>query len=74
MRSTHAVRLGFRQIKGLSEQDARCIIEARFILNRHPEVLGATRRASKDARPQPRPPSFEARSLRSLAPQDDGAS
>ena len=29
MRCTHAVRLGFRQIKGLSEQDARRIVQAR---------------------------------------------
>jgi error-prone DNA polymerase len=31
MRSTHAVRLGFRQIKGLSEQDARRIMHVRLI-------------------------------------------
>jgi GntR family transcriptional regulator/MocR family aminotransferase len=41
-------------------------------LNRHPEVLGASRRASKDRRPPSGPTSFKARSLRSLAPQDDG--
>ncbi len=29
MRSTHAVRLGFRQIKGLSERDATHIVQAR---------------------------------------------
>ena len=29
MRSTHALRLGFRKIKGLSEQDARRIVAAR---------------------------------------------
>src|SRR6185503_5843144 len=42
------------------------------ISTRHPEVLGATRRASKDDRAILGPPSFEARSLRSLALQDDG--
>ena len=31
MRSTHAVRLGFRQIKGLSEEDARRIVQARSV-------------------------------------------
>ncbi len=30
MRSTHALRLGFRKIKGLSEQDARRIVAARI--------------------------------------------
>ena len=72
MRSTHAVRLGFRQIKGLSEQDARCIVEARFILNRHPEVLGAKAPSLEGDGPDRGCASFEARSLRSLAPQDDG--
>ena len=42
------------------------------IFLRHPEALGAMRRASKDGRPGIGAESFEARSLRSLAPQDDG--
>ena len=41
----------------------------RLSVPRHPEVLGATRRASKDEQPHFRIASFEARLLRSLAPQ-----
>jgi hypothetical protein len=44
-----------------------------LIFIRHPEALGATRRASKDEWPRFGPPSFEAHSLRSLTPQDDGS-
>ena len=43
----------------------------RHSLNRHPEVLGAKRRASKGDSPD-QAASFEARSLRSLTPQDNG--
>ncbi|HEX3442569.1 MAG TPA: DNA polymerase III subunit alpha [Pseudolabrys sp.] len=63
IRSTHAIRLGLREIKGLSEEDAKVIVA----LRRHPEVRG-------DAVAEPRrvmaPPSFEG-GLRP-PPQDDG--
>jgi error-prone DNA polymerase len=63
VRTTHAIRLGLREIKGLTEEDARVIVA----LRRHPEVRG-------DAVVEPRrvmaPPSFEG-GLRP-PPQDDG--
>jgi hypothetical protein len=40
---------------------------------RHPEVLGAKRRASKDDGPSASAASFEARGFTPLAPQDDGS-
>jgi len=63
VRTTHAIRLGLREIKGLSGEDAKLIMA----LRRHPEVRG-------DAVAEPRrvtePPSFEG-GLRP-PPQDDG--
>jgi error-prone DNA polymerase len=42
MCSTHALRLGFRKIKGLSEQDARCIVAARTLSSPPPAGVPAT--------------------------------
>jgi len=36
IRTTHAIRLGLREIKGMSEEDAKAIVEGR----RHPEARG----------------------------------
>jgi DNA-directed DNA polymerase III PolC len=61
--ATHALRLGLREIKGLSEEDGKAVVAMR----RHPEARG-------DVVVEPRrataPPSFEG-TLRP-PPQDDG--
>jgi error-prone DNA polymerase len=49
MRSTHAVRLGFRQIKGLSEQDALRIVEARG--DPHPTAVSSLRSLPQSTSP-----------------------
>jgi DNA polymerase III alpha subunit len=61
--TTHAIRLGLREIKGLKEEDANLIVAMR----RHPEVRG-------DAVAEPRratASSFEGSAF-ALPPQDDG--
>jgi error-prone DNA polymerase len=63
IRSTHALRLGLREIKGISEEEAKLIMTHR----RHPEVQG---RELTEPRRTVALSSFEA-GLRS-APQDDG--
>ena len=64
IRTTHAIRLGLREIKGLKEADARAIVAMR----RHPEVRGDD---VAEPRRMTAPPSFEG-SLRP-PPQNDGS-
>ena len=63
VRTTHAVRLGLREIKGLKEEDAKLIVAMR----RHPEVRGDAVAEPRRATASP----FEG-SVLALPPQDDG--
>src|SRR5262245_31613284 len=61
--TTHAIRLGLREIKGLKEEDAKLIVAMR----RHPEVRGDAVAESRRATAS----SFEGSAF-ALPPQDDG--
>jgi error-prone DNA polymerase len=70
LRATHAIRLGLREIKGLSEEDGRVIVERRSLPLPPPERGRSDREASRvgvnsefenQDDPHPTPPPFRGR-------------